>query len=198
MKNEYVCTATPSDFVFSGEHSMLDAMSAWYRIERSIRERANAAHEQPSSGAIAFAAMRFAEVESLQKAVKRFGLDVWDRGLCEIDRASEVRGLRSNTVVMTEIPTSASQLMRPAARVTLLSYSMAGRTMVTFDVDDIPGVLASVSLVCESGGKGERSGSQSLYGTARAAIHVIDTFVRLWGEGAIKMSPDDKVRIAGT
>lgn len=180
------CTVDTGHFTY-GNYSMLDAIHDWWRLVARLKDRNQA---DPPANEAAFTAMRYAEVEALEDAVKKFGIDVWDKGLCELHKNSETRGMRSDDFVVDDLMVYGK---KTGGTCCMLSYSIAGRTMITFDVKDGDESLILFSLVCQTGGKGEKSGSQSLYGTARNAIHVLGFVARRWADGLIVMREDKKV-----
>lgn len=111
----------------------------------------------------------------IQEALKEFESKVWFEGLQEQILATKCRGV-------------SAKLGNKYNNFCVLTWTCAGRTMITIEDDD-----ASVTCVADENSKESRTGFHGVRANIGEALFLIDQAIKLYEDGTLKFKDDDKV-----
>lgn len=120
----------------------------------------------------------FASMRKIEERVKEFEQKVWFGGLQKQIRASTMKGVSAKVKLNKR-------------EFSVLTYSMCGRTMITFDLGDDS--VTAITLEDES--DRSRMGIQGIDATAERALNLIDTALSMWELGELVFKNDKKVNM---
>lgn len=103
--------------------------------------------------------------------IKTFEQDVWFKGLQDLVRPSKDRGFSAKD-----------------GNLTVMTYSMAGRCMITIEDDK-----ASVTMLCDESAKTSSMGDRGIRATESQAIGLLDRAVKGYQDGTLKFTVDKEV-----
>lgn len=111
---------------------------------------------------------------NIQKKIKEFDQKVWFKGLQKMILDTTVRGV--------------SAKLKKYNNFRVLTYSIAGRTMITFEDD-----MASVTAVADETSTESRTGLHGITANGEEALYLIDLAIKLYESGELKFVEDTKV-----
>jgi hypothetical protein len=111
----------------------------------------------------------------LQKRIKDFDSRVWFKGLQDQILNTQCRGV-------------SAKLGKKHNNFCVLTWTCAGRTMITIEDDD-----ASVTAVADETSKESRTGLHGIRATGEQALALYDKAISLYEDGTLKFKDDKKV-----
>ena len=111
----------------------------------------------------------------IQSKIKDFDAKVWFKGLQNQIHGTTCRGV-------------SAKLGKKQKNFCVLTWTCAGRTMITIEDDD-----ASVTAVADEDSKESRTGLHGIRATGEQALALIDRAISLFEDGTLKFKDDDKV-----
>ena len=110
----------------------------------------------------------------IQKKIKEFEKEVWFNGLQDKVLASKIKGVSAHTKVSQNF--------------CVLTYSMCGRTMITFEND-----VASVTCMADETSKESRTGFHGIFAKEKDALDLIQLAIDLYKNKELDFQEDTKV-----
>jgi hypothetical protein len=111
----------------------------------------------------------------LQNKIKEFDHRVWFKGLQDQILATKCRGV-------------SAKLGKKHKNFCVLTWTCAGRTMITIEDDD-----AMVTAVADETSKESRSGLHGINAAGEQALELVNRAISLYESGVLKFKDDDKV-----
>ena len=111
----------------------------------------------------------------LSRRIKDFDSKVWFKGLQDQILKTKCRGV-------------SAKLGKKHSNFCVLTWSCAGRTMITIEDDN-----ASVTAVADETSKESRTGLHGIRATGEQALALIDKAISLYEDGTLKFKDDNKV-----
>lgn len=166
-------------------HFMMDCMLSCFDIMRPIFGRGyqdpndesqvleTLGHDIPDTDKIKLR-VQLASIR-IQNKIKEFDAKVWFKGLQDQIHATECRGV-------------SAKLGKKHDNFCVLTWTCAGRTMITFEDDH-----AMVTAVADEDSKESRTGLHGICATGEQAIALIEKAITLFENGTLKFKDDEKV-----